>query len=399
MKRIFSCLLSLLCLSLNASENKSLNTIVEGNSHFAFDLYHELKGQQGNLFFSPYNISGAFSMAAAGAKGDTAAEMKKVLYYKDDLASISQLNQLLTDFSDDKNSSQLLIGNAMWVQEGFPILSSFQETIQNTYQAIPQIVSFDKNPAEALKSINQWVSSRTNGKINQLMTAQDINANTRLVLTSTIYMKGKWSHLFDKHSTVKAPFYIREKHPIQVEMMNTTSRYPIYIDQNFDMIELCYLNTSSRGPQLAMVVIVPKEVSGLTLLEKEFTFDRWLEWSGLMKNKKVKFSFPKFKIEEQFDLNQTMIELGMITAFNPQADFSGITGQPNLFINKAVHKTFVQVDESGTEAAAATGMSMNVTSVYQPEEPYHLNVDHPFLFLIVDKKSSTILFMGRLLQP
>ena len=182
-------------------------------------------------------------------------------------------------------------------------------------------------------------------------------------------------------------------------MMHAFSHYPIFTHLKFDMIELPYRSPSANKPHLAMIVILPKDLKAIYQLEKELNFSNWMNWLDQLEDRAVTLSFPKFRMENRFDLNQTMIELGMISAFTPQANFSGISKQKGLYINKAIHKTFVQVDEKGTEAAAVTAIGMNLTSIREPADPYMVEVNHPFIFIIMDKKTRTILFIGRCLQP
>ncbi len=372
----------------------------EGNRQFAFDLFHQLNCQKGNCFFSPYSISTVFGMASVGARGDTAKEMQKVLYLTPySYQAAGQFAQYLTVHSDAKDASFIDLANDIWVQDGLNLLPEFQENLQNQYQTKLHTVNFEKQPLNSIKIINEWVASHTNNKIQQLLSSAEVTDKTRLVLTSAIYMKGNWVHEFDQKGTNKAPFYAIEKHPIQVDMMNQTAKFLFYSDENFSMVEMPYLNRSRNGPQLSMVILLPNERNGLENLEKDFTVNNWHQWIGEMKSHRVHLSLPKFKIEDKIDLNQTLIELGMTKVFNSQADFSGITGNKDLFISKAIHKSFLNVDEKGTEAAAASGISMNLTSVLIPEPTQEFLVDHPFIFLIMERNTGAILFMGRVIQP
>lgn len=377
-----------------------LNTLVEANSLFVFDLYHQLQSNKGNLVFSPYSIYTTFGMAASGAKGETATEMQKTLHYATSLAPfIGQISKKLTEGSTTKNAPVVTLANAIWIQEGLPLLPPFQQAITGSYNAALEQVNFEKDVPVAVRKINQWVAKQTQGRINQLLTTQELTKETRLVLTSAIYMKGQWNHPFERNLTKKGPFYLTDQHTRQVEMMHNTARYPVLIDETFAMIEIPYLNTSQKGPQLSMFILLPNDVQGLERVGKDLSYENWQKWKKKLQEKHVNLSLPKFRVDQRLDLNQTMIELGMVKAFSPQADFSGITGQKDLFINASVHKSFIRVDENGTEAAAATGVGMNLTSFEEPQEMINFIVDRAFLFMIVDTFTETILFIGHVTQP
>lgn len=384
-----------------SEEITQADLLVQGNNQFAFELYQQLNKQRGNTFFSPYSIFSAFGMAALGAKGETLQEMQRVLHYSTALAPLArQLNQqLLTSDSASSDSSQLLLANALWIQTGLPLQPTFQQAVQSAYQTPIEFADFSKKPVETAKKINGWVSHQTRGRISQLFSSQDITRNTRLVLTSAIYMKGSWMHPFDPKETKKGSFYALAHSPTQVWMMKKTAQYPLFVHEQFAMIMLPYAHSSDQGPELAMVIILPHKEIGVDTLEKNLNLANWQQWMSKLKMARVNLSLPRFRLEKTLNLNDVMKELGMVKAFNTLADFSGITGQRDLYISQAVHKTFVQVDEKGTEAAAATGIAMNLTAIFDPNPPYDFIVDHPFLFIIFDKKTGTVLFLGRLLQP
>lgn len=384
-------LVSLSIISCSAN----IDPLVESHNKFAIDLYSELKNQEGNLFLSPFSISTVFRMAAQGAKGDTAEQMKKVLHHS--AGATQELMSMLTNQSDEKRDCELNVSHALWVQEGLNIVPEFSKALKNDYNAVPNQVNFVKNLENTIKTINQWVSDGTKGKIPQLLTSNDVSEDTALILTSAIYMKGNWVHEFDETMTEKKPFYQSEGKVSQVDMMSHYARYSILMTPSFDLLEIPYLNLSS-GPRLAMYLFLPREQNGLASVEKELSEKNIRMWMDNMDSMRVHLSLPKFKMEQSFDLNQAMKSLGMEKAFDPSAaDFSGITGNRDLFISKAVHKSFINVDEKGTEAAAATGLVMNLTSVME-QVIYEFVADHPFFFLIADKETGTILFMGRYVE-
>lgn len=386
-----------------ASYQSDVELIVGGNNQFAFDLYRQFLNRRENVVFSPYSISAALAMTLVGAKGETAQEIQKVLHYPHGLYPIiGSLNQKLITNSgpSEKFPTQLLLANACWVQQDFPLLPAFKNILQTTFNTSAYVVDFNRDPRQATKKINDWVTEQTQGKINKLMMSSDVSSQTRLVLTSAIYMKGKWEHLFDSKNTKKEPFYIAgKKHFIQSSMMHTSAFYPLLVEKDFAMIEIPYVISSNEGPQLAMLIMLPQEELELNRLEKELTWDRWKNSLSQLKSQKVNLVMPKFKLEDRLELNSLLKELGLVNPFTPKADFSGMTGQKDLYISKAVHKTFIQVDEQGTEAAAATGISMNLTAIRETEKPYDFIVNRPFVFCIIDKTTQSILFLGRIIQP
>lgn len=389
------------CHSQTTNElSEDVKTIVKGNSEFAFAFYQEIRNQPKNFFFSPYSISSAFAMTLAGAKGATALEMQDVLHFPVGFSPvIGELNEYLTKGDKAKpGETQLALANAVWVQQQLPLLPAFQLAVKQTFRGHIEALDFTNSPLHAVEVINEWVSTQTKGKIHQLLSSQDVSSRTRLVLTSAIYMKGGWVHPFNKELTAREPFFTMGGHPLQTYMMKIVETYPLFNGPHFDMIELPYVPSSS-GLQLSMVILVPHSDQKLDQIEKEFFYNQWQEWMKQLKPQRVQLTMPRFRLEDRLDLNQSLQEMGMVKPFSQAADFSGITGNKSLYINKAVHKTFIRVDENGTEAAAATGITMNMTSVLQPEKPYVLTINKPFCFLIIDRHTQSILFMGRVIQP
>jgi serpin B len=387
------------CQSQPVPVSDDVKTIVASNSQFALDLYHELANQPSNFFCSPYSISAAFAMTVAGAKGVTALEMQKVLHLPVGFFPvIGELNEFLMAGNKSRNAgSQLWIANGVWIQKQLSVLQAFQLAIKRAFGSHFELVDFANSPLNATKTINQWVMQQTNGKIAQLLTPQEISTLTRLVLTSAIYMKGQWVHPFNKSATVLEPFITVGNHPLQTYMMKIVETYPLFIGPTFDLIELPYLSSDS-GLQLSMLIILPHQDHELDQIEPLLSYDQWHQWLTQLKPRRVQLTLPKFRLEDRLDLNQPLQEMGMTKPFSPLADFSGITGTKDLFINKAIHKTYIHVDENGTEAAAATGVVMNLTAVLEREAPYILTVNRPFCLFIIDRRTQSILFMGRIIQ-
>lgn len=384
---------------LSNSKRNSMATLIESNNRFALELYRQLKGRRGNLFFSPYSISTLFAALASGAKENTLLEMQKVLHFSPTLAPfVGEMSQVLKG-SEGKNAVQLIMANAIWLQEGASLLPTYQSPLSKNYPVNVERVNFEAGPIEVVGVINQWVAKQTKGKINQILMASDISAQTRLVLTSAAYLRGPWAYLFDLKQTKKAPFYVSKAHSLQVEMMNRTGLYPLLVQDHFSMVQMPYFVASPKGPHLAMFVLLPEASDGLETIERMLTLENWSGWVNKMQMRSVALSLPKFRVDNRVDLNQALIELGMIEAFSPKANFSGMTNHKDIFLGKAIHKTFIRVDERGTETAAVMREPTNAISVKEGEEPYSFTVNRAFIFLIADTATNSILFIGRIIRP
>lgn len=407
MKRFYLLALCLMICSCSHSSTPSIEvspesdlTVGEQNNQFAFDFFKQIKDQSGNFFFSPYSISTAFSMTAAGAKGSTASEMWSVLHYRpDEFAAMKQLRETLTINRQLERDPELHVANALWVQKELPILPEFRKIMNKDFAAPLENTDFINNPTNAIQRINDWVRKSTNAKIDEIVTPDDVSPDTRLILTSAIYMKAQWRNLFEESLTTEESFHVSPQRTINVPMMHNTEYFRLFEGKTMTAIEMPYDYNFEDAPSLSMVLVVPTNEASLTDLENSISIEKWNKWKNAGKWRNVELSLPKFKIESEMELNPIMTQLGMREAFIPQANFSGITGKKDLYINKAVHKTFINVDEKGTEAAGATGVMMSLTSLRETEEPYQLVVDRPFLFFIVEQNTQAILFMGRVTEP
>lgn len=380
-----------------AKGQNDLRQVVKGNNSFCFDLYHQLMSKQGNLFFSPYSISTALAMTYAGAKGETEKQMAKVLHFpKDQKALHPAFSQLQNDLNsiEEKGEVKLSIANALWAQKDYIFLDPFLNCTNKYYGSGLYFVDFAKS-AEARNKINSWVEEKTCNKIKNLINPPIPDKWTSLILTNAIYFKGNWLSQFDKAKTRKDDFYLSEDELIKVPMMSQKSDYR-YLDFGaFEGMELPY-----EGNDLSMLIFLPKEIDGLAEFEDHMTADTVAMWiDGLMNTyeREVRVTIPKFKTTSEFELAPILSGMGMSDAFFPvQADFSGIDGKRDLFISNVIHKAFVDVNEEGTEAAAATAVVMLKSSAMKPPE---FKADHPFLFLLRENKTGSILFIGRIVDP
>ncbi len=369
---------------------------VAGNNAFATDLYAHLRAQPGNLFFSPESISTAFAMAWAGARGQTAAEMAHVFHYTlppDRLHPA--MGALLAAMNAPHEGFELHVADALWAQHDESFLESYLKQVQSSYGAGLHQVDFKSSPDGVRATINQWVERETKDRIKDLLPPGSVTPMTRLVLTNAIYFKGSWEDPFDKRATRTDSFHVSSSQSVQAPFMHRNTAYRYYDGGTFQALEMPY-----KGNELSMVVLLPKRNDGLSALENSFTaaaVARWIE--KLEFANRIILSLPRFTMTQQFNLNTSLAAMGMPQAFTAQADFSGMTGKRGFLISAAVHKAFVDVNETGTEAAAATGIAVAATAMRQEPPAIIFNADHPFLFMIRDTKSGSILFLGRVTDP
>ncbi len=366
----------------------ALITLGAQANDFAFKLYDQLSETEGNLFFSPASIEAALAMTAEGARGETLNQFFQCLKNK------------LPVGAADFQGLELSNANALWIEKKFPILGTFETAVTEKHGAEIRSADFSGQPEAERLNINNWVEEQTRDRIQNLMPAGSVNAMTRLVLVNAIYFKGDWLHAFDKAKTVDTPFHppspegsgvtgALEK-TVSVPMMTMKPERFGYLENDcFQCLELPY-----KGEEVSMLVFLPKKNVELSHIENDFS----TAYAQPLRKIRVEVHLPRFKTTSSFDLKQSLSALGLSDAFDPnQADFSGISGTRDLFIGAAVHKAFVEVNEKGTEAAAATGISVGVTSMPMP--PKIFRADHPFIFLIRENASGKILFMGRICDP
>ena len=387
-------------LAVQPSSNPADQTeAVNGSNAFAVDLYGQLSKQPGNLFFSPESISTAFGMAYAGARGQTATQMEHVFHFTlppDRLHPA--MGALLARMNAPHKGYELRVADALWAQQDASFQASYLKLVQSDYGAGFHRVDFKLSPDTVRATINAWVEKQTNDKIKDLLSPGVLNSSTRLVLTNAIYFKGNWRDQFDKEATQKEEFHLSATQWIMSPMMHRTDGYRYYDGGTLQALELPY-----AGDEIAMVVLLPKERDGLPALEQSFASGAAGDWiQKLDFVDKVILTLPRFTMTQQFELSSALSAMGMPQAFSSGADFSGMTGKPEFTIGAAIHKAYIDVNEQGTEAAAATAIVMRATAARQefPEPPpIVFRADHPFLFILLDTRSGSMLFLGRVADP
>jgi serpin B len=388
-------LLGLTAGSIFAADNNDIKTTVAGNTDFAFDLYGKLKDEPkaGNIFFSPYSVSTALAMTYAGAKGETQKQMASALHFTlSNQKLYSAFGSLQKQLIQENKSVgyQLLLANALWGQKGAPFLKEFLDLNQNYYGAGLNQLDFVKETEKSRQIINLWVEEKTKDKIKDLIPSDGITPETVLVLTNAVYFKGEWKTQFKKWKTKETDFNVSDHYKTKTFMMYQKEKFKYYEDPNLQAVELPY-----KGDEASMLVLLPHDVNGLNKIESALSAEHLNAISSKMDVTEIEVYFPKFKMAwGTYSLKKTLIDLGMSDAFG-NADFSGINGNGGIWISDVFHKAFIEVNEEGTEAAAATAVDISCSI----EFPVVFRADHPFIFIIRDNRSGSILFIGRVMNP
>jgi serpin B len=373
---------------------ETVNVVRSGNQ-FAFDLYGRLRASRGNLFFSPTSILTALAMTYAGAAGDTAAEIAKTLHFeipKDELNRA--MRALLASWKSNEkvHGIQLNVANRLWGQVGESFLPAYLAVTRDDYGA--ELARLDFADGErARQTINQWVLDQTAGKIKDVIASADQLAAARLVITNAIYFKGNWTEPFKAKLTKEEDFRLSAEQTIKAPLMHARRHFRYAALDGLQILELPYANRS-----FSMIVLLPEDPDALADLESRLTVKNWWEWTQELRQQEVIVYLPRFKTTAEFDLAGVLASMGLTSVFNSRADFSQMNGKRDLFILQVLHKAFVDVNEEGTEAAAATAL-MAGTKVMQPTAPPVFRADHPFVFAIRDNRNGANLFLGRLADP
>jgi serpin B len=387
--------------SLSADLNSDLSTLTKDHTAFAFSLYPNLDVAGDNLVFSPYSISTCLSMVYLGAREDTQSEMQSTLHLELDRKTLAKtayaLNQSLLPKQTTEKTYQLNMANAIWIDQGTFLLTDFRYAIEEQFKSKLGILNFEMTPT-ALSTINNWISEQTQVKIPNLLNPNDIDELTRLVLTNAVYFQGAWVSPFNPKATNVAPFHPTPETSVNVKMMHQTFFTSYYENGLMQALSLPFTGVTNGDSNLAFLLLLPKSADNFSTMIDEFS-KSYSEWISSLRPFNIDLSLPKFTFSSRYDLQKPLQDLGMHDPFGSNANFTGIDGMRDLFLNKVVHQAFFALDENGVTAAAATAASMNVTSALPSEPPIQFVADHPFLFLIIDLKSQEMLFMGKVVQP
>lgn len=368
---------------LKAQNNENSNSL----NRYSFDLYRETKVEKENIFLSPLSTYYALFVAYEGTKNKTKQEFEKVLYLK---SSGSLINDYLHNLANRSDScSGFKVSNAIWVDKSLQIEGGYKKSVSSKYFSDFMQTEF-ANIESAVSDINRWVSEKTNRRINEIVSAANINSNTKLLISNAVYFKGEWLNKFEKQKTISAPFFTNVENQYKVDFMNMTESLQYYENDDYQFISKPY-----RDSHLSFYIILPKKLFGIEEIEKKMNNDFFKEILDSTYSTETFLSIPKLKLESSYMLSDALINIGLKSAFTNEADFTGITKEEPLWLGQVLHKTWIELDEEKTEAAAAT-----TTIMIRGRPNYKVfKADHPFVFFIIDKNTKAILFMGRYVKP
>ncbi|KAM5218272.1 serpin B11 [Hipposideros larvatus] len=392
-----------------------MDSLSTANVEFCLDMFKELNNNNAgdNIFFSPLSLLYALSMILLGARGNSAEQMEKVLHFNHIVGSLkpefkdsakcsqagrihSQFGVLLSQLNQPDSNYTLSIANRLYGTKAMTFHQKYLSCSETLYQTRLQAVDFERSTEETRQTINAWVESKTNGKITDLFGKGTIDPSCVMVLVNAIYFKGQWKNKFQERETIKTPFQLSEGKSVIVEMMYQTGMFKLAFikEPQMQVLELPYVNN-----KLSMIILLPVGTATLEQIEKQLNGKTFYEWtsSSNMMERDVEVHMPRFKLEIKYEMNSLLQSLGMTNIFNQiKADLSGISPVKGLYLSKVIHKSYVDVNEEGTEAAAATGDNLVVKRL--PVRAQFM-ANHPFLFFIRHIDTNTILFCGKLASP
>lgn len=361
---------------LYAQTNNSISL-----NRYSFDLYRETKVEKENLFLSPLSTYYALLVAYEGSKNKTKQEFEKVLYLK-------KSNSLKNDYLH--NRSAFKVSNAIWVDKSIEVKRGYRKSVSSKYFSDFKQTEF-ANTESAVSDINSWVSEKTNQRINEIVNATNINSDTKLLISNVVYFKGEWLNKFDKQKTISAPFFTSVENQYEVDFMNMIESI-----QYFENDEYQFISKPYKDSDLSFCIILSKKLFGIDEIENKMSNDFLQEILENSYSTKTSLYIPKLKLESNYELSDALKNAGIKTAFSSEADFSGITKEAHLMFSQVLHKTWIELDEEKTEAAAATAIVIKITGMASYKV---FKADHPFVFFVIDNRSSAILFMGRYVKP
>lgn len=417
------CLVVLLCVTfagctgtedvvsdqIRAPENseqsiESIENVTDANNLFAFDLYKKLASESpdsdANIFCSPLSLSSAFALTYEGAKGETAEEIRSVFYFPESIETLRDGYLRINEgINTEDPGYDLQIANALWAEKTYPFIDDYITAAEKYYSANTTNLDFISRPEESRLIINTWAEENTRGRIKDLIPEGAMSPLTRLVITNAIYFKGTWTTQFDQNRTYNTSFHTRSGTSVTVDMMQKTDEDALFGYTETDDLQVLVMPYDHESKkELSMVVLLPIE-NDLKAAEKGLNTGTLADFGNSLEVQQVRVYFPKFTLETEYSLSDTLTEMGMPTAFSDAADFSDMDGTQYLYISDVVHKAYVDVNEEGTEAAAATAVMMSGKGLAEEEPIPVFRADHPFIFLIQDNETGMILFIGRVSSP
>ncbi|MGA3013145.1 MAG: serpin family protein [Bacteroidales bacterium] len=395
----FQLILLLICILTFRLLAENPTAIAEGNNKFAFKLYNELKNKSDkNIIYSPFSISTALAMVYAGARNETADQIRQVMNFQPgEQFNLEYKNFLKTLSDSSQNHIKLNIANGLWVQENFNFYDSYLGLVTTNYDSELKRVDFINKDARerATVDINTWIEHKTNGKIRDILDRNSLDSFTRMVLVNAIYFYGDWAQPFQQEFTHPQDFFLSEQSHVNVPFVNRIARYNYYEDSTIKAIEIPY-----KDNKASMLIFLPNDRNGIAGFDMLFDYKYYVKVIDNLQSNEVSLAFPKFTTTYHKELEDILPNMGMPLAFSPlNADFSGMCDiREHLYIKKVIHQAFIKVTEEGTEAAAATVVIMKAGSA-RIINIKHFIADHPFIFLIKDNTTGSILFFGKLMNP
>ncbi|KAM7036223.1 ovalbumin-like [Passerculus sandwichensis] len=388
-----------------------MGSISAANAEFCFDVFKEVKlyHPNDNIFYCPLSMIAALAMVYLGARNNTEYQMEKVLHF-DKIAGLGSIQtkcgksanihllfkEILSDITAPEANYSLHIANRLYAEKTSQILPIYLKCVKKLYRSGLETVNFKTASNQSRQRINSWVKNQTNGQIRDFLEPSSVNPQTVLVLVNAIYFKGKWKTPFQEEHTEEVPFNVteQESRPVQMMYQNSTFRVGRVAEDKIKVLELPY-----TSGELSLLVLLPDDISGLAQLENKISFEKLTKWtsSEVMEKKRVKVYLPRMKIEEKYNLTSVLTSLGMTDLFSPAANLSGISAAESLRVSEAVHKSYMEVNEEGTEEG--TGSAEDTEDILYSSEFEEFRADHPFLFLIKHNPSNLILFFGRYCYP
>lgn len=379
-------------LNAGADENVRRAELADSVLAFACDLYQKAAAGDENCFFSPYSLEAALSMTLLGAQGETAKQMQNVLHATENQKALAEIWAIERKYQKSKSDIFSSV-NALWIQEGMVLDRSFSARVQKGFGAALNRADFIKNADAVRLEINSWVEQQTHGLIKDLIPQGVLDALTRMVLCNAVHFKAVWEEEFDPKKTSKGPFF-GNAGETTAKFMTKKETFAFAETEYWKALRLPY-----KGKGVAMLVILPAEQQGLQSFGAELSPGLIGEIRDTLQRHEVDVKIPKFTMEDSFTLSTALRAMGMPLAFSQHADFSGMTAAAQLAISEVIHKAFIEVDEEGTEAAAATAVVMRMTAMRPDPEPKTFYANRPFLFIIEDLETGMPYFMGRVMMP
>jgi serpin B len=391
----------LLSTALSATSLLFSEGVSEDINCFGFAISKPLTENDANAIYSPFSLFTCFSMVASGAEGATKNAMETGLHWsqsrQNTASNLAALSEKLFAPTEEACKLKLRSANAIFAEQDTTFLPNFKSLIENEYRAEAQALDFSKSD-QATQLINTWVSNETNQKIRDLLQQGDIDASTRMVLVNALYFQGTWQSQFNKKATTKRPFSIDENTSLAVSMMRQVNQFRYFDDANVQVAILPLCSAEHARPSL--IVVLPKTPGNFSRISERISTQDLQNYLATSTSQRLDLQLPAFCLRKRYDLQKALTSLGMGIAFTDQADFSAIDGMKDLYLSKALHEGYFDLNENGIEAAAATAAAINVTSVGpSKEKPILFIADHPFLFFLIDEESGVVLFAGKFSDP